>query len=101
MTGRRVERIHIVGGGSRNELLNQLAADATGRAVLAGPAEATAVGNILTQAMAVGELGSLADIREVVRNSFSLRTYEPRDTDAWEEAYARFRRLCAEGEARY
>ena len=101
MTSRKIDRVHIVGGGSQNVLLNQLAADATGRMVLAGPVEATAIGNILTQAVAAGELGSLAEIREVVRRSFPLKTYEPHETDAWDEAYERFERLCAGEEARY
>src|SRR5579872_3962702 len=76
LTGTRIEVIHIVGGGSQNESLNQLTADACGRPVIAGPAEATILGNVLVQARAGGELGSLADIRSVVRSSSELRTYE-------------------------
>ncbi|HTS64470.1 MAG TPA: rhamnulokinase family protein [Candidatus Acidoferrales bacterium] len=72
LSGRRVEVIHIVGGGSRNALLNRLVADCTGRRVVAGPGEATAIGNILVQAMGAGELKSLEDARAVVRNSFEL-----------------------------
>src|SRR6185503_11531341 len=68
--GRKLKVIHIVGGGSQNELLNQMTADACGRSVIAGPIEATAIGNILVQAMAVGEVKSLADARSIIRRSF-------------------------------
>jgi rhamnulokinase len=87
--GRRLSPIHVVGGGSRNRLLCQLAADATGRPVVAGPVEATAAGNVLMQALALGRLGSLADLREVVRRSFEIVTFEPRPQPAAEDAYAR------------
>jgi rhamnulokinase len=93
LTGRRVETVHVVGGGSQNTLLCQLTADACGRPVVAGPAEATAAGNVLTQAIGLGVLGSLADAREVVRRSFAVRAYEPRDTAAWQGPYER---LCAD-----
>ncbi|MDW8355914.1 MAG: rhamnulokinase family protein [Bryobacterales bacterium] len=93
LLGRRLETIHIVGGGSRNELLNQLAADATGRVVIAGPAEATAAGNVLVQAMGAGLLRSLEEARELVRRSFDLTTFEPRADSRWEAAYERFLRL--------
>ncbi len=75
--GRRIEVIHIVGGGSKNRLLNQLVANTTGRTVIAGPSEATAIGNVLVQAIAAGELTGLAEGREVVRRSFELETFEP------------------------
>jgi rhamnulokinase len=91
--GRRLEPLHVVGGGSRNRLLCQLAADATGRTVVAGPVEATAAGNVAMQAMALGELGSLAEARELVRRSFEIDTYEPRPAAAVEDAYARFVRM--------
>ncbi|MBI2299854.1 MAG: rhamnulokinase [Armatimonadetes bacterium] len=93
--GSRIESINIVGGGTQNRLLCQLAADATQRPVLAGPAEATATGNLLMQAMAVGELASLEELREVVRNSFQLEAYEPDHTaaGAWDSAYERFAAL--------
>jgi len=93
LTGTQVEVIHIVGGGSQNELLNQLTANACGRPVVAGPVEATALGNVLVQARSAGELATLEDIREVVRNSSELKRYEPRDTAAFEQAYARFVRF--------
>jgi rhamnulokinase len=92
ISGKRVEVIHIVGGGSRNELLNQFTADACNRPVLAGPVEATALGNVLVQARACGEIGSLAELRAVVRSSYDVRTYEPKQTqvEAWQAARGRF-----------
>ncbi|HVN06933.1 MAG TPA: rhamnulokinase family protein [Bryobacteraceae bacterium] len=77
LAGRRFDVIHIVGGGSRNALLNQLVADATGRTVVAGPSEATAIGNVLIQAIGAGELAGLEEARAVVRRSFSVETYHP------------------------
>jgi rhamnulokinase len=78
LTGRRIDVIHIVGGGSRNRLLNQLAADFTERQVIAGPAEATAAGNALVQALGAGEISSLEELREVVRRSFEVEEFLPR-----------------------
>jgi rhamnulokinase len=77
LTGQRVDAIHIVGGGSRNRLLNQLTADVTGRRVVAGPSEATAAGNALVQALGAGHLGSLAELRQVVRESFAVEEFLP------------------------
>ena len=94
-TGVTPPEIHIVGGGARNELLCRWTADATGMPVLAGPEEATVIGNLVVQAMGLGELASLADAREVVRASFSPVLYEPSDAAAWDEAYARFERIAA------
>lgn len=92
--GSRIERIHIVGGGSQNTLLCQLAADATRREVVAGPVEATAIGNILMQAIGTGVLGSLAEARLLVRDSFPLLTYHPcSEASRWEEAYSSFLKL--------
>jgi rhamnulokinase len=88
--GGRIETIHIVGGGAQNLLLCQAAADATGRRVVAGPVEATAIGNIMVQAVADGALGSIAEAREVVRRSFDVEAYEPKNSAAWDEAYPRF-----------
>ena len=96
--GRRLEPVHVVGGGIRNTLLCQLTADATGRPVVAGPAEATAIGNLLVQALGLGRIGSAADIRAVVRASFEPRVFTPSgDHGPWEEAYGRFCRLLPEG----
>jgi rhamnulokinase len=90
LLGRRLETIHIVGGGSRNQLLNQFVADATGCTVVAGPAEATAAGNVLIQAVGSGALSGLAEAREMVRRSFPLTTFEPRTRSGWDEAYKNF-----------
>jgi len=91
--GRRLAPLHIVGGGSRNDLLCQLAADATGRPVVAGPAEATAAGNVAMQAMARGHVGSLREARELIRSSFEIESYEPRVSPGLDDAYARLVRL--------
>jgi rhamnulokinase len=90
LTGRRFEQIRIVGGGSRNRLLNQFTADATGRAVLAGPVEATALGNIGMQLLAIGAVSSLAEGRAVIDRSFPVERFEPVATDRWDEQYRRF-----------
>lgn len=90
LTGEKVEVIHVVGGGSQNDLLNQFTANACGRPVLAGPVEATALGNVLIQARSAGDVASLAEIREIVRNSSEIRTFEPQDQTAWAAAYERF-----------
>jgi rhamnulokinase len=95
ITGTPIKTIHIVGGGARNALLNQFTADATGRPVLAGPVEATAIGNLLMQARARGRIGSLAELREVVAGSFPVTTYEPSDSAAWTDAIGRFGELRA------
>jgi rhamnulokinase len=95
MLGRRLEVIHIVGGGSQNQLLNQLTADACNRLVLAGPVEATAIGNVLVQALGLGLIGSLADARQVVRRSFELQRYEPHRPERWQEAHERFGKLLS------
>jgi rhamnulokinase len=90
LVGRRIDVIHIVGGGGRNELLDQMTADATGRTVVAGPYEATAAGNALVQAMGDGLIASPADIRRVVARSFSPKTFRPADTAAWDQAWDRY-----------
>jgi rhamnulokinase len=90
LTGGRIDTIHIVGGGTQNQLLCQFTADACGRVVLAGPAEATAIGNVLVQAIAAGDVGSIAQARELVSKSFPPVRYEPQDAAAWDAAYAKF-----------
>jgi len=95
MTGRPTKTIHILGGGSRNTLLCQFTADATGRPVLAGPSEATATATVLLQALARGRLSSLAEVREVTARSSELLHYEPQPSHAWDEAYATFLRLAS------
>jgi rhamnulokinase len=95
MVGRRLPTVHIFGGGSQNKLLNQFAADATNRTVVTGPVEATAIGNILVQALALGHIATLAQGRALVRRSFKVETYEPAGTTAWDEAYERYLRFKA------
>ena len=85
-----IRQIRIIGGGSKNRLLNQFTADATGRRVLAGPAEATALGNIAVQILATGAASSLAEVRAMVDRSFPTETFEPRETDRWERHLTRF-----------
>lgn len=89
LSGERVEVIHIVGGGTQNELLNQFTANATGRPVITGPVEATALGNVLLQARTAGDIGSLTQIRNVVRASSQMQQYLPQDQAAWDGAYQR------------
>ncbi|MDB5352503.1 MAG: carbohydrate kinase [Planctomycetota bacterium] len=88
--GTTIRTIHVVGGGSKNALLCQFTADACNRPVLAGPVEATAMGNVLIQAMARGRIGSLRDLRAIVARSFPVTTYEPRGTKAWDDAAGKF-----------
>jgi len=90
LSGKVLPVIHIIGGGSRNRLLNQFTADATGCDVIAGPVEATAIGNILLQAIALRHLSSLMEGRVLVLRSFDVASYEPRNTSAWDEAYNRY-----------
>ena len=95
--GRRFRNLHVVGGGSRNPLLCQFAANATGLAVLAGPAEATVIGNLLVQAVAVGALASDREIRQVVRSSFPLVEYQPQECERWQDQYGKYLRLVEQG----
>ena len=85
-----INRIHIIGGGTQNKLLCQFTADATGIPVVAGPVEATVIGNIMVQAMGLGLVKSHTDIRRIIANSFKLEKYEPQDTQQWDAAYDRF-----------
>ena len=91
--GRRLESIHIVGGGIQNRLLCQFTAAATGRPVIAGPLEATGIGNLLLQLIGLGQLASLAEARQVVRDSFDPEIFPPEMTTDWDAAYDRFRPL--------
>ena len=93
LAGRKLNTINIVGGGSQNQLLSQFTADVTQRRVVAGPIEATALGNVLMQMMATGRISSLAEGRQIVRQSFDLMTYEPKAAAGWDEAYARYCKL--------
>lgn len=93
VTGRPIDELNVVGGGAKNELLCEWTAVAAERPVHAGPAEATLVGNLLVQAIALGDLASLTEAREVVRRSFAPRVYEPSASAAWQEARERFAAL--------
>lgn len=94
LCGNRLEQIRVIGGGSKNKLLNQFTADATGRRVLAGPAEATALGNIAVQMLATGEASSLQEVRAIVDHSFATEVFEPVETDKWERHVERFEQYC-------
>ena len=93
LTGRVIPGIHIVGGGSLNAYLNQATADAAARPVVAGPAEATAIGNLAMQAIASGEIGSLADARRLLAGHLPLRRFEPRDVDGWSRAAREYEQI--------
>ena len=96
LTGVPIEVIHIVGGGCQNQLLNQFAADACGRPVVAGPVEATALGNVMIQARSAGDVSSLSEIREVVRRSEQIDEYNPANKSSWDDAWQRFVSLYPE-----
>jgi rhamnulokinase len=91
--GRKIEQLNIVGGGSQNHLLNQFAANALQIPVIAGPTECTALGNVLVQAIALGHVPSLAAAREIVRNSFEVKTVRPEERQDWNAAFGRFEKL--------
>jgi rhamnulokinase len=94
LVGYRLEEIRIIGGGSRNRLLNQFTANATGRPVIAGPVEATALGNLAMQMLATGAVSSLADARAIIDRSFPADRFEPQDDKGeWERQYQRFKSL--------
>jgi rhamnulokinase len=94
VSGKRMEQIRIIGGGSKNRLLNQLTADATGKKVLAGPAEATALGNVAIQILATGGATSLQEARAIVDRSFPTEIFEPLETDKWHREAERFEQYC-------
>jgi len=89
----RIEKLHVIGGGSQNRLLNQMTANSIGMAVVAGPSEATAIGNIMMQAKGVGAVSTLSEIRTVIRNSVSPEVFTPQDSDLWNNAYTHFMKL--------
>jgi rhamnulokinase len=90
LTGVRVKQIRVIGGGSQNALLNQFTADATGRTVIAGPAEATALGNLAMQMVGMGMVESLDAARDLIEHSFPPRRFEPAASAAWDHAYTQF-----------
>lgn len=93
VTGKKIEKIHVIGGGANNEMLNQLTANATGLPVITGPVEATAIGNLMMQAKALGIVKTLSEIRGVVKKSFQVKTLVPETHRSWEVAYNKFRKL--------
>ena len=95
VSSRPIEKIHIIGGGSNNLFLNQLTANVTGLPVIAGPTEATAIGNILMQAKALGLIHSLPEMRKLIRDSFEVITFMPQPSTRWKEAYLKFCQVCS------
>jgi rhamnulokinase len=93
LLSKKLEVLHVVGGGSQNRLLNQFTANASGLRVTAGPVEATALGNLLIQAIAAGELGSLAELRAVIRRSYAIDEFAPQETASWAEGKERFSKI--------
>ncbi len=91
LTSMNVERIHVIGGGSQNQMLCQMTADATGRPVVAGPVEATTLGNSIMQLISLGRLDDVSHAREVLSQTLDTRSYMPNEPEAWREPYTRFR----------
>ena len=85
LLSKEIEVLHVVGGGSQNQLLNQLAADATGKKVIAGPVEATVVGNVLMQAISSGHIGCISEARKIVARSFDIKEYSPQQSLGWQQ----------------
>jgi len=95
VVGQTFDVLHIVGGGIQNKLLNQMTADALNRPVICGPVEATAIGNLLVQAMGSGEVADIAELRKIVARSSELERYEPSGRQVSNEVAERFLKLCA------
>lgn len=95
LSPRPIETLHVIGGGSRNELLNRFTANAVGIPVVAGPSEATAIGNVMMQAMAAGQASDMAGMRRLVHRSVPLKTYQPQDTGNWDIAYIHFKNIVS------
>jgi rhamnulokinase len=93
ISGHAVSKLHVIGGGTQNKLLCQMTADAINRPVIAGPVEATALGNAVVQMITLGWIGNIAEAREIISRSFPIAHYEPKNTGAWEDAYARFEKI--------
>jgi rhamnulokinase len=94
LIGRPIDKIRVIGGGSKNRLLNQMTADATGRSILAGPAEATALGNVAIQILATGGATSLNEVRNIIDRSFPVERFEPLNTEEWDGHAERFEQYC-------
>ena len=93
IAGYHIPALHIVGGGCNNKILNQFTANAIKRPVITGPVEATAIGNLVTQLIALGAVKDLDEAREVIKNSFPLERFEPQDSEAWDAAYERLKKI--------
>lgn len=93
LSGHPLSVLHVIGGGSRNDLLNQFTANSTGIPVVAGPSEATAIGNVMMQAIAAGEATDIADMRKLVNDSILLKRFEPQDGELWNKAYETYQRV--------
>lgn len=96
ITGERITSLRIIGGGSKNRFFNQMAADALGITVVAGPSEAACLGNVLMQMIADGQMKSLEEGWEVAKRSFPVETYDPKDTKGWQEHSERYRELICQ-----
>ena len=96
ITGGRPPVVHVIGGGSLNRVLNQMTADSTGAQVVAGPVEATALGNAVVQLVSLGEIGSVMEAREALSESLELQVYAPGEPGGWDEAYKRFEDMLEE-----
>jgi len=96
LSDRRLDTLRIVGGGCKDSLLDQMAANAIGRKVVTGPIEATATGNLIMQMLAMGDIQSLEEGREIIRNSFAEESqeFEPQDVDVWKSALNKWRQIC-------
>jgi sugar (pentulose or hexulose) kinase len=91
VSGRKMSTIHIVGGGTKNQLLSQFTADALGRRVITGPSEATGIGNLIVQAIANKDIGGWKEGVSIIRNSFEILTFEPGDRQPWDSAFELFK----------
>lgn len=91
--GKKIDVVHLVGGGIKDKMICQFTANATGRRVVAGPVEATSMGNIAAQLMALGEIKTLDEARQIVKASFEPVCYEPCETAAWDSAYEDFKKI--------
>jgi len=98
LINKNINVLHIIGGGSQNDLLNQMTAESTGLKIVAGPTEATALGNLLMQAKAKGVISTLEEARETVRNSFKLKEFIQTDGESWSIAYNKYRSIKTKSE---
>jgi rhamnulokinase len=94
LIGGKLQTIHIVGGGTQNRQLSKATADACNRTVITGPIEATAIGNVMMQAVALGDIGSIDQARQIVRKSFLVEHFEPKHSAEWDDAFGRFQEIC-------